>query len=535
MVASLVAMTVLRSASLATAVGPIARRLPPKFLECPTDACPALGVGWLAKLPKGESGGAQFAHGELEAGLDRAQRDTRCRGDLPLRKTAIVGELDGFALRGGQMLDELRDGLRGVALRDFFIGASVQPGVIGHHFVAVAIAGAAVGAFAANAIDGPATGEGHDPAEGLSLFRVVTGGVLPHAEQDLLHEIAHVGVIIHHATDDGAQEGFVAALQGGERAFAAILDLLHELFVGRLAGRKGGGRSGGGFDLLMIEGVKHGVVWVVANPRHCLARARGDLLWRAARRAGKCVALSDNSVVVRRQLFPSIHPTARYRFSGMSSDPDIPQARVAAFVRQFTHDVRNGLNGLDLEAAYLLELETDAEARASVQRMRQQIRGLAEQLRSLGGRFHEPRPHRWPLAARELIEILREQNAALATPVEIAWSEDVGDAVVEVDGMLVTEVFGELLANAAAFPASGPVRVEARREAGEVVIELIEPKNAPLDPAAWGEAPFASSRRGAYGLGLWTARRLSEAGGIKLTQAFSKAGALVTTLRIPVA
>ncbi len=233
--------------------------------------------------------------------------------------------------------------------------------------------------------------------------------------------------------------------------------------------------------------------------------------------------------------FPSIHLPVRDRISGMSSDPEIPVERVATFVRQFTHDLRNGLNGLDLEAAYLLELETAADARESVQRIRQQIRGLAEQLRALGGRFHEPRPHRAPLAARELIAILREQNAGLPMPVEIGLREEVGDAVVEVDGMMMAEIFRELLGNAAAFPASGSVRVFARREGNDVVIELIEPKSAPLDPAVWGEAPFASTRRSAYGLGLWTARRLAEANGVQLTREFSSAGELVTRLRLPTA
>lgn len=218
----------------------------------------------------------------------------------------------------------------------------------------------------------------------------------------------------------------------------------------------------------------------------------------------------------------------------MSSDPEIPAACVAKFVRQITHDVRNGLNGLDLEAAYLLELEEDEEARASVQRIRQQIRGLAEQLRALGGRFHEPRPHRAPLAARELIAILREQNAGLATPVEIDWREEVGDAVVEVDGMMVAEIFRELLGNAVAFPASGPMRVRAHCEGGDVVVEVIEPKDAPLDPAPWGKAPFASTRPGAYGLGLWTVGRLAAATGAKLTRVLSSGGALVTTLRFSV-
>jgi signal transduction histidine kinase len=219
----------------------------------------------------------------------------------------------------------------------------------------------------------------------------------------------------------------------------------------------------------------------------------------------------------------------------MPSDPKIPLERVAGFVRQHTHDVRNGLNGLDLEAALLLEIVTEEEARAGVQRMRTQMRGLAEQLRALGTRFQEPQPHRAPLPARELLAILREQHAGLADAPEVAWSEAAGEVAVDVDPMMVVGIFRELWSNAIAFPANGPIRLRACRKDDAVVIELTEPKIAPLDPRDWGEVPFSGTRRGGYGLGLWTAHRLAEASGLQFTQEMSSAGELVTRLRLSVA
>ena len=71
----------------------------------------------------------------------------------------------------------------------------------------------------------------------------------------------------------------------------------------------------------------------------------------------------------------------------MSTEPQIPWARIVAFVRQHTHDVRNGLNCLDLETSLLRELITDDEGRQSVDRVRSQVRSMANEMRSLAAVF----------------------------------------------------------------------------------------------------------------------------------------------------
>ena len=217
----------------------------------------------------------------------------------------------------------------------------------------------------------------------------------------------------------------------------------------------------------------------------------------------------------------------------MESDPEISWPRLAAFVRQHTHDVRNGLNALDLETALLQELATDDEGRASVARVRQQVRGLAEKLRAMSALFQEPQPCAAPLAARELLLIWREQNDALAEPPVVEWIEEVGDAKVNVDAGMMATVFRELLANARSFREGEPAIASARREGEEIVFELCEPKPAPVDTAAWGRRIFETTKRGGYGLGLWTAKRLTEAIGATLTRR-NEEGALVTRIALPV-
>jgi signal transduction histidine kinase len=218
----------------------------------------------------------------------------------------------------------------------------------------------------------------------------------------------------------------------------------------------------------------------------------------------------------------------------MDAEPDIPWARFAAFVRQQTHDVRNGLNSLDLEAALLQELVVESEGRASVERVRGQVRALGGQMRSLSALVQDMQPAVAPLAARELFLIWEEQQAALPQPPEVRWVDELGSEQVAVDADMMAAVFRELLANAAAFSEGGTVTASARREADEVVFELREPKIAALDTSAWGE-PLVTTRRGGYGLGLWSVHRRLAANHARITQRHvPEEGGLVTRILIPI-
>lgn len=219
----------------------------------------------------------------------------------------------------------------------------------------------------------------------------------------------------------------------------------------------------------------------------------------------------------------------------MDAEPEIPAARIAAFVRQHTHDVRNRLNSLELETGLLDEVLTDEEGRESLGRMRQQLRALAEMMRSLSTLFQKPEPMAAPIAARELFFIWREQHAGLPHPPEVRWTDELGDEKVCVDVSQMVTVFTGLLENAAAFPAAGAVTATAARAGREVIFELRETKAGAVDTSGWGQA-FFSTRRGGYGLGLWAARRLVEANRATLVQSYDPDGrALVSRLAVPVA
>lgn len=187
----------------------------------------------------------------------------------------------------------------------------------------------------------------------------------------------------------------------------------------------------------------------------------------------------------------------------------IPWSRVAAFVRQYTHDIRNGLNSLDLEASFLQDLVPDGEAGTSAARMRKQVRELAQQLRTLSTIVQEPSPIIGKLPAKSLMKIWREKHASISDAPEVIWHDQLGaeQVDVDVDVEFMAAAFNELLLNAMAFSPGAVLKISARSENGRVIFEMKEPKKEPVETLSWGQ-PFAALRHDHYGLGLWSAKRL---------------------------
>lgn len=218
----------------------------------------------------------------------------------------------------------------------------------------------------------------------------------------------------------------------------------------------------------------------------------------------------------------------------MDTQPEITWPRVAGFVRQLTHDVRNHLNGLDLETALLNELVTDGEAKESVDRLRRLIRQTASELRTLSAKFAQPSFAVGEVAAKELFLIWQDQATGLEPAPKIEWHESVGNARVKTDIDVVARALREVLANAATFSGDAPIKAEAHAADGYLVFTLIEPKTLPLDPSTWGRTPLVSTRRGGYGLGLWEAdRNIKECGGEVQRHFDSAKKTLTTTLKFP--
>jgi hypothetical protein len=346
----------------------------------------------------------------------------------------------------------------------------------------------------------------------------------PNLEEDFLEEIIHVCVIVDDSADDRPKQRGMPPREEPEGAFVAVLNTRHEFFIRGVTGREVRAM----FELVVFVRIEHG--WFVFGllddgsllrspcqpPFTLKTRAHGPFACLDPRHKvsrGPTGQFADNHKL------PDVSARPRRvneRIIGiMDPVPDLNWPRLAAFIRQHAHDVRNHLNGLDLEAALLADLiaEGDPEAGGSVTRLRAQLRRLATDLRTLSGKFADPHPSRAPIGARELWLIWQDQVASSPPGPAVEWTEQIGPERVDVDASVLAGVFRELLANAQAFGTGAPLRATVRAEGGRVIFELGEPKTAPLETENWGRVLFASTRRGGYGLGLWEVQRTVEANG----------------------
>ncbi len=151
--------------------------------------------------------------------------------------------------------------------------------------------------------------------------------------------------------------------------------------------------------------------------------------------------------------------------------------QITALVRRHAHDVRNYINSLDLEASLLAELVTDAEAVATVRRMRSQLSQLEATVRALSVKFTEPRPV--ALTAADLLQMWRHQVDAMqdaSQPVE--WSAPVEPKALMIDPGIIVTVLRELVTGARKRSSSRGLSAGVSTSAGTVTAEVTEPAQA---------------------------------------------------------
>ena len=218
----------------------------------------------------------------------------------------------------------------------------------------------------------------------------------------------------------------------------------------------------------------------------------------------------------------------------------MPFDRVAGLVRHLTHDIRNGLNTLDLQASFLQEIVTDPEASPEVKRIRSMISSTAKTLQAFSATFWLSEAHPIAYSAKifaedfqsRLSSVLPEQAA------DITWTEALDDSSIEIDIEMIFRAFSEFFKNAFHFREKGrPISARISSEGGRFVLELREGKSAvPSPPETWGCEPLVSTRRGGFGMGLFHARRILAAHQGKVEYTFDPdAETLTTRLSLPLA
>jgi K+-sensing histidine kinase KdpD len=219
--------------------------------------------------------------------------------------------------------------------------------------------------------------------------------------------------------------------------------------------------------------------------------------------------------------------------------PGVPWPDMVKFVRQLSHDIRNNLNAVELQSAYLAELATEGEMKTEVQRLREMISQIGISLQRLTAGLSQANPNLISYPAADFIEDLKPKlakefpdNAA-----KVTWDVQLKDATLQIDPQLVQQAFLELFGNAFQHERNiKSITAKAYINNNRFVFELREPKaRFELSTENWGHEPLGNVSQGHYGIGLNRARSIAEAhGGDFRAEYDRKTSTLITTLTLPV-
>ncbi|XHR30254.1 MAG: hypothetical protein ACFUZC_06770 [Chthoniobacteraceae bacterium] len=194
----------------------------------------------------------------------------------------------------------------------------------------------------------------------------------------------------------------------------------------------------------------------------------------------------------------------------------VPLERVARFVRQLTHDVRNGLSAVDLETAFIAEISADEEVLAELHKLREMIAETAKMLRRVSQYFHPVAVHPIQWSAATVMQEIQKTAETEFPDEEVGFENRFQAESVEIDLQLTQTIVLSILRNALQFRRDeSPITVTGTIFNGKPAIEILERRvENPIPPAQWGTEPLLSTRPGGYGLELYQARQIvTEQGG----------------------
>ena len=241
--------------------------------------------------------------------------------------------------------------------------------------------------------------------------------------------------------------------------------------------------------------------------------------------------------------FPSDPPSNSNVMAGKSSEATtdsltVPWSDTVRFVRQLSHDLRNDLNAIELQSAYIGELTQDQELTSEIKRLREVVSGLNSTLQLLSRAVGEVALNLVTYPAGEFMADMRTQIERKFSKEnhEITWDVQIQNGVLNIDPQLFQDVFVELFVNAFQHDrGNGALVAKARISDGRFLFSLHEPKAGfSPDTQNWGREPLRNIKQRHYGLGLNRVRAIIEAHGGELQAQYDpKAATLISTVALP--
>ena len=222
-----------------------------------------------------------------------------------------------------------------------------------------------------------------------------------------------------------------------------------------------------------------------------------------------------------------------------NDSPNVPWLDVVKFIRQLGHDIRNTLNAVELQSAYLAELATETELKGEVKRLRAMVSEIGASLQRLSAALGQTTPTMVSYAASDFVEDVRQKLAKElpdAAP-KVSWDVQLQDQKLHIDPVLAQQALLELFANAFHHERNlTEIKANAYIEGDNFVLELREPK-AKFERSTenWGREPLRYLSHGHYGLGLNRIRTVADVHGGKFAANYDRpTSTLVSRITLPV-
>src|SRR5437762_3382284 len=92
-----------------------------------------------------------------------------------------------------------------------------------------------------------------------------------------------------------------------------------------------------------------------------------------------------------------------------SDSPNVSWPDVVRFIRQLGHDIRNNLNAVELQSAYLAELADNPELKGEVKRLREMVSQIGAGLQKVSAALGQSTPTPIAYPATDLVEDLKQK------------------------------------------------------------------------------------------------------------------------------
>lgn len=153
---------------------------------------------------------------------------------------------------------------------------------------------------------------------------------------------------------------------------------------------------------------------------------------------------------------------------------------LASIVARHAHDLRNALNGMELELTLLLESSADATVRTAVQRLLEALGQTDRMVRLFSAKLL--RESRSVVCATDMAEQWKLDASALLGAQNIAWDIGLHGALVFIEAATIRSVLVDLLAIAMRHHLLGPLRVTWQNRNERAVLEITP--DGPASPAS---------------------------------------------------